>query len=286
MSIVDERFAPLAMPKRVWVVPSIYGAVDQLCDLHGQITAQFRPGDRLVYTGNYLGYGDAIIDTIDELLRVRRHLIAGHGVFAGDIVYLRGQQEEIWQKMLMLHFAPQPNENLAWMLANGAAATLADYGGDGTRAMAITREGAVAIAKWTNQIRSHIRQHPGHEKFFTVLRRAAFTHYRRHWPDAAELLFVHAGFDPHKPLSAQGDALWWGYPGFDDMVQPYLNFGRIVRGHDPSHPGLRINPITATVDGGCGPAGGPLLSVCFTSDGTAETHVMAPASMVGVRAFA
>lgn len=276
MLVIDEKFANLAMPGRIWVVSSIHGEMGMLAHLHDRLVPQFQPGDRLVYTGNYLGYGSDIIATIDELLRVRRHLIAMHGVFASDVVYLRGQQEEIWQKMLMLHFAPQPMENLRWMLDNGAAATLEAYGGDAARSIAISREGPVAIAKWTNHMRQRIRQHPGHEKFYTVLRRAAYTSYGRKWPDAAELLCVHAGVDPAKPLAAQGDALWWGHPGFDHLDAAYMNFSRVIRGFESSHPGLKINAFTTTVDAGCGSGGGPLLAVCFGADGLALHHIAVP----------
>lgn len=245
-----------------------------LSTLHDRLAEAFRPGDRLVYTGNYLGYGNSIIETIDELLRFRLHIIAQRGVFASDVVYLRGQQEEIWQKLLLLHFAPQPAQNFAWMLDNGAAATLAAYSGVAMRGIAATREGPVAMAKWTNALRQQIRDHAGHEKFFTALRRAAFTHYRRHWPDAAELLFVHAGLNPGIPLPAQGDYLWWGHGGFEKIDAPYFYYGRIIRGYDPVAPGLKINPVTTTVDGGCGPNGGALLAVCFAPDGQAISHII------------
>ena len=286
MLAVDEKFANLAMPQRIWVIPSIYGEARMLADLHDRLALVFRPGDRLVYTGNYLGFGPAVRETIDELLRFRRHIIAQRGVFASDVVYLRGQQEEIWQKLLLLQFAPQPANNLTWMLDNGAAATLQAYGGDCTRAVVATREGPVAMARWTNSLRQNIRDCPGHEKFLTVLRRAAFTHYRRHWPEAAELLFVHAGLNPEKPLAAQGDHLWWGHPGFDTMTEPYLLYGRVIRGVDPAHSGLKINPVTTSVDAGCGPIGGPLLAVCFAPDGQALSHLLVDAPPVEHRLFA
>ena len=36
----------------------------------------------------------------------------GRGTFLGDIVFLRGSQEEMWQKLLELQFAPNPREVL------------------------------------------------------------------------------------------------------------------------------------------------------------------------------
>jgi serine/threonine protein phosphatase 1 len=41
----------------------------------------------------------------------------------------------------------------------------------------------------------------------SALRRAAYT-------DDGALLFVHAGVDPDRPLSAQSDSLWWATTSF------------------------------------------------------------------------
>ena len=40
-------------------------------------------------------------------------------MFPIDIVYLRGQQEEMWHRMLQIQFAPNPKEVLPWMLQQG-----------------------------------------------------------------------------------------------------------------------------------------------------------------------
>ena len=40
-----------------------------------EIETRFKNGDRLVYLGNFLGRGSAIIETVDEILMFRRALI-------------------------------------------------------------------------------------------------------------------------------------------------------------------------------------------------------------------
>ena len=74
---------------------AIHGESQHLSRLHGVLEGRFAAGDRLVYLGNYLGHGSGILDTIDELLLFRRALLARFTLFAGDIVFLRGAQEEM-----------------------------------------------------------------------------------------------------------------------------------------------------------------------------------------------
>src|SRR3546814_16714501 len=76
------------------------------------------------------------------------------------------------------------------------------------------------ISDWSSDVcssdllRAAIRSNPGHDDLLTALRRAAFT-------EGGELLFVHAGIDPHRPLTEQTDTFWWGSGYFGGMVDPY-----------------------------------------------------------------
>jgi serine/threonine protein phosphatase 1 len=254
-----DKFAVLRRCRRIWAVAAIHGEAARLDALHGALEQRFQPGDRLVYLGNYLGRGQAVTLTVDALLAFRRALIARPGVFAADVAYLRGSQEEMWQKLLQLQFAPNPREVLDWMLAQGVGATLAAYGGQVAQGAACAREGALALTKWTSALRAAMQAHPGHYLLMSALRRAAYT-------DDGGLLFVHAGLDPDRPLSAQSDSLWWGTGGFARLDRPYGNFAKVVRGFDRAHPGLESAAFTLTVDGGCG-FGGPLLAVCLDAKG-------------------
>lgn len=252
-----ERFARLRGASRIWAVASIHGEAERLVTLHEQLWPRLKGGDRIVYLGNYLGHGPDIAGTVAELLLFRCAVLARRGTFACDIVFLRGAQEEMWQKLLQLQFASAPREVLSWMLEHGVGATLAAYGGEPQRALAASREGAMGLTRWTAGLRSAMHAAPGHTQLMTALRRAAFTD---------TLLFVSAGVDPSRPLDAQGDAFWWGGGRFLD-APPFAGFRRVIRGYDPRHAGLVEAPHAVSLDAGCG-FGGPLLAACFAPDGT------------------
>jgi hypothetical protein len=255
----NERFAVLRKCARVWAVSSAHGSADKLARLHEAIAERWRPGDRLVYLGNWLGRGAEVTASVDEMLRFRREVISLPGFFAADVVYLRGMQEEMLQKCLQLQFAVNPGEVLRWMLDQGLAATLEAYGADIRAGTVAAREGAQALARWTGLVRRGLDAKPGHRELTLAVRRAATD-------DAGKLLFVSAGLDPARPLAAQGDALWWGGRGFDKLAAPFENYRRVVRGYAPGHPGAAAGEFTLTLDAGCG-FGGPLLAASIGPDG-------------------
>ncbi|MBI4182449.1 MAG: hypothetical protein HY521_00455 [Proteobacteria bacterium] len=260
------RFATLRAGRRVWALSAVHGELARLKAVHDHLEPRLGEGDRLVYLGNVIGRGTAARETIDEVLLFRRAVIARPGVEPGDVVFLRGSQEEMWHKLLQLQFAPNPVQVLTWLLDHGVGATLTAYGGRAQDGLMAAREGATAIARWTNSLRRAIRQAPGHESFMGAIRRAAFT-------DDGKLLFVHAGIDPTRPLSAQKDALWWGGgAGFLALEAPYAGFRRVIRGYDPAHAGLKESPHSVSLDGGCG-FGGPLLAACFDAEGAVLERV-------------
>jgi len=191
------------------------------------------------------------------------------GIFAADVVFLRGAQEEMWQKIQQLQFAVNPREVLEWMLAQGVGATLAAYGVDPGQGLAAARDGTLSLSRWTARIRTAIAARPGHRELLSALRRAAFDAESR-------LLFVSAGLDPSRPLSTQGDRFWWGGPGFGTWAQPYGGFGRVVRGYDPARGGVAETPHALTVDAGCG-FGGALAAWCLSVDGAILDRIEIPA---------
>ncbi len=259
----DNRFTKLGKPARIWAVPAIHGDKDRLTAIHDALLERFCPGDRLVYLGNYTGYGLASRATIDELLTFRRLLLSLPGMRIDDIVYLRGIQEEIWLKLLQLQFAPHPSDALLWMLGNGLSHTLESYGISPHDGIIAAQEGVMSLTRWTSKIRDTLRRQPGHDTFYTQMRRAAFTPQDTAYP----MLFVHAGINPARALNDQGDSFWWAGKMFSDIVIPYEPFQKVVRGFDPSHKGVHLNCVTATIDGGCG-FGGPLTCAGFEPNGT------------------
>jgi len=254
-----DKFAILRKSERVWAVASIHGEAVRLEALHRRLETRFTAGDRLAYLGNYLGRGGAVGAAVDALLDFRRRLLARPSMFAYDIAYLRGSQEEMWQKLLQLQFAPNPREVLGWMLDQGVGATLAAYGGDVRQGQSSAGDGARALTRWTGGLRAAMQARPGHYALMSALRRAAYT-------DDQALLFVNAGIDPDRPLSAQSDSLWWGTAGFARLEHPYGEFRRVVRGFDRAHAGVQVGAYTASLDAGCG-FGGPLIAACFDPTG-------------------
>jgi serine/threonine protein phosphatase 1 len=259
----DQIFATLRRARRIWAIASVHGEADKLAALHKQIEPRFQPGDRVVYLGNVLGRGAAVRETVDQALRFRRALMARPGMFACDVAYLRGGQEEMWQKLLQLQMAPNPGEVLQWMLDQGVGATIMAYGGDIRDALYAARQGPMAITRWTNALRAAVHDAAGHGAFYAALRRAAFTDRKE---EEGAILFVNAGLDPTRPLSAQTDSFWWGLAEFSKIAAPYGGFRMIVRGFDPQHRGVIAGEFTTGIDAGCG-FGGPLVAACFDREG-------------------
>ncbi len=262
----NDRFVTLSGARRVWAVSSVHGQAARLRALHEELGERFDPHDRLVYLGNILGRGDHIVDTIDEILNFRRAILSVPGMRVCDLAYLRGSQEEMWQKLLQLHIAVEPAKVLAWMLDRGVGQTLAAYGGEETAALRRARSGAFEVARWTNELRRRVARHPGHQELMTTLRRAAFT-------AGGELLFVHSGLDPARPLDTQSDAFWWGTDGFSEIKEPYSGFKKVIRGYAPDHPGIAVGPHSATVDCGAG-FGGALAAACFDLSGETVDQII------------
>jgi len=267
-SSIDCRFANLGSPDRIFAIPSIHGDLQKLNALHENIWNEFRAGDRIVYLGNYTGYGQYSRQTIDAILSFRRCILAIPGVKTTDINYLRGTQEEMWQKLMQLQFAPNPAIVLEWMMDKGMAETMASYGICLHEASRVAREGIIRLSRWTEKARQTVYSNPGHDVFGAQLKRAAYTDCTVTRIDGvcAPLLFVNAGIDFSKSLDDQGDNFWWGNSHFKSMKLPYSPYQKIFRGFDPECGGYDDNHVTATLDNGCG-RGGELLYAEITSLG-------------------
>jgi len=259
----QKGFVNLGNPNQIWAIPAIHSAAEDLTRLHNDILNQIKPGDRIVYLGNYTGYGERALDSIDEILAFRRLVLSMRGMIPSDIIYLKGAQEEMLSKLLQLQFAPNPSDVLLWMLGNGLGATLADYDICPHEGIEACRRGIMDITRWTQSIRSKIRARAGHEDFMVGQYRAAYTCTEQH---ASPLLFVHAGLNVGKPLMEQGDSVWWEGQSFEAINAPYAPFEKVVRGYDPAHKGMHLNCVTATIDDGCG-FGGKLVCAGFGADG-------------------
>ena len=256
---LGKKFAQLQDPRRVWAIAAINGAARRLTRLHDAISARFQEGDRVVYLGNYIGYGDAVLATIDELLDFRRRVLGRQRGFACDVAFLRGAQEEMWQKLLQLQFAPNPGEVLQWMVGAGMEATVRAYGGDLRQGFAAARDGPRTITRWTGALRDAMNAAPGHTTLFSALRHAAFA-------EKLGVLFVHAAIDPARPLAAQGDTFWWGREDILELKGSFEGFRRIVRGIDREQRSFIERDFAVSLNGGIGRLG-HLTAACFGAGG-------------------
>lgn len=259
---MQNCYTALGIPERIWAVSAIHGDLEKLISIHDQILENFDPGQKIIYLGNYTGFGIESAACVDEILAFRRLVLSLRGVLPEDFVYLRGNQEEIIHKLFQLPFAPNPLNVYLWMLDNGLSQTLKSYDIEPQDGIEACNRGAVVLTKWIAKVKYKMRCRPGHEIFSTQWVRAAFTDICGQYP----MLFVHAGLETNKPLPEQGDRLWWGSDDFERMEHPYLPFQKVVRGYDPAHKGVHLNCITATLDGGCG-FGGTLVCTGFLPDG-------------------
>ena len=252
---------------RIWAVGAIHGEAARLAALHGLLEPRIGPQDALVYLGNYLGHGPDVVGTVEELLHFRRRVLAHPPLrVAADVVFLRGSQEEMWQKLLQLQFASDPMAILAWVLSRGVEATLTGYGGDPDAGARAAAGGTMSLNEWTRALRESVRAHPGHDAFFAGLKRAAVAN------GPGGILFVNCGIDTERPLAAQSDAFWWAGRSFRDIAEPYEGYCRVVRGYDPDHGGFAETAYAATVDGGCG-YGGTLTAACFGAAGVVVDRI-------------
>ncbi|MDR3449970.1 MAG: hypothetical protein P4M15_09560 [Alphaproteobacteria bacterium] len=262
---MNEKFAEMGSPRRIWAVAAIHGDVDRLTTLHDHLATRFAVRDRLVYLGNYLGVESRTNSGVmDELLAFRSALLCKTGVESSDITFLRGPAEEAWQRLLRLQFAPLPHQMLEKLLASGVESYLRLYGVSVSDTRSIARAGSLAITRWTNQLRALQRNAPGHEKLMFTMRRAAFTNALA--VDQKRLLLVPASYDASRSLDDQGESLWWTAAPFRVTGRAQATYNRIVRGFDSVNGGADLDDLAVTLDGGCG-RGGPLVAACFTPTG-------------------
>lgn len=259
----NGKFVDLGRPRRIWAVGAAHADVDRLDRVHAHIASGFRVGDRVVYLGDLIGWGERVLETIDAVLAFRRAVLAVPAALVDDVVFLRGPREELWTKTLQLHFAPNPVEVLDWAMPRGLASVVAAYGGEIERGYAAARGGPVYTGRWTQTLRAAMAARPGHETFFNSLRRAAFVRASA----GGGVLFVSAGLDPTQPFARQTDSFWWNSGGFKRVRGPFDGFGRIVRGFDPAHGGVERTEHTLTLDGGRGPSVGGIACGLIAPDG-------------------
>lgn len=255
-----EVWSVFAEPGRTWVIGAVHGESEKLRKLHDQMSHDYRPGDRLIYAGDLMGFGPDVVGAIDEALLFRRAILARYDVSPDSIVFLRGAQEEMWRKLLQLHFAPDPAGILAWMLARGMKASLSAYGLSATEALGAAQEGRTALSRWTGRVADAMGEHDGHRTLMAQLRHAAMT-------EDHSLMVVNAGYDRSSPLDKQLDSFWWGGQDFETLSSEDSGYKVMVRGSTHGEAGVRFNRSNVTLDGGAG-RGGTVCAALFGPEGS------------------
>ena len=219
-------FAKLKNSKKIWAVGSIHSSLNSFESIKEYIYENFSDGDKLIFLGNIIGYGEKSNETLSSVIHLRNKLMSKFKLNHEDVIFLRGAQEEMLLKLTQLHIAPNPSDIVKWMFEHGVDKTTHSYGFIKNEIIEISTRGTLSISKWTSKLNSVIASFPGHIEYFSNLKHAAFSENKK-------ILFVNRGVDVSRPLSAQNDCFWWGYQNFSKLSEPYNTFVKIVRGYEP-----------------------------------------------------
>ena len=220
-------FAEIQSPTKIWAVGSIHSSLKSFESIKKYILDNFSKGDKLIFLGNIIGYGEQTNETLSSVINLRNKLMSKFKINHEDVIFLRGAQEEMFLKLTQLHTAPNPADILHWMFEHGVDKTIKSYGFMKEEILEIATRGTLSINKWTRKLNTAITSFPGHLEYYSNLKHAAFSKSKK-------ILFVNRGVDVSRPLSAQNDCFWWGYQNFSKLSKPYGTFIRIVRGYEPS----------------------------------------------------
>ena len=180
---------------RSYVIGDIHGCVDELrCLIDG---LPLEVGDRLVFLGDYIDRGPNSRGVVSYLLELKEY---GPAL---DLVFLKGNHED-----MLLSYLGLPGNYGEMFFYNGGQETLASYGAPRTRP---TRDEARSLIPAV------------HLEFYQSL----IDYYIM-----GDILCVHAGINPHKPLEEQTTAeVFWIRDEFiySEHPLPYL----VLFGHTP-----------------------------------------------------
>ena len=203
----------------VYVVGDIHGCHKELIHLQNKIEkdAKKRSGPKLlIYLGDYVDRGPAVMDCIQSLIDFRPHDFS--------IIYLLGNHEQ-----MLLDFLAEKKSSLYIWLGNGGLETLKSYGNKMDGYIDETME-----LQYDDRIRENfLRLLPSsHKDFFHQLKLSY------EWEN---YFFVHAGIDPDTPLHEQkkDTLLWTRDPKFLDSKKQFEKI--IVHGHTPGNSIIRKN---------------------------------------------
>ncbi len=224
----ESNFVQLNEASRIWAIGSIHSNLQSFNSIKNYVIDNFKKGDKLIFLGNVIGLGNQSKETLSSIINLRFELMSKYKLKPESIIFLRGAQEEMFNKLLQLQIAPNPKEIINWMFEHGVNSTLNSYGFNNQEVLKVATSGTLAITKWTTKLNQCILSCPGHKEYFLNLKHAAYS-------SSKKILFVNRGVDVTRPLSAQNDCFWWGFQNFSKITKPYNTFNRIVRGYQSNH---------------------------------------------------
>ena len=193
-------------------VGDIHGNVDALTDLLDQIRSGCRPGDTVVFLGDYIDRGPHSKGCVDAILEFQNEAPA-------EVICLTGNHED-WMLRSM-----RDHGRHSWLLGMEALTTIESYSLDAALAIgeAATRAGArLYLEQCTLPYEAFFDSMPAaHVHFFESLALSYQT---------ADCICTHGGVDPRiDRLEDQGRFdLIWGTSGFPDG---YVGDDVLVYGH-------------------------------------------------------
>ena len=163
-----SNFAEIKNASRIWAVGSIHSNIDAFNSIKNFILNNFKQNDKLVFLGNVIGLGVNSKETLSSVIDLRFHLMSKFKLKPIEIIFLRGAQEEMFNKLLQLQLAPNPSEIVSWMFEHGVDKTLSSYGFSKQETIDIASAGTVNISKWTSKLNQILLKNAGHKEYFLV----------------------------------------------------------------------------------------------------------------------
>ena len=111
----ESNFVEFQNAKRIWAVGSVHSNYESFNSIKDHLLSSFVEGDKLIILGNVIGLGDKAKDTISSIIDLRFKLMAKFQLQPEEIVFLRGAQEEMFLKLMLLQIAPNPQDIVKWM---------------------------------------------------------------------------------------------------------------------------------------------------------------------------
>jgi len=197
-----EPLFPLEPTGPFLAVGDLHGRADLFRDLARKIPRDCQTWP-LIFVGDYIDRGDNTKELLKLLMKASR-------CKTRSVTCLMGNHEQ-----MLLDFIDDPQENAGVWLQNGGLQTLASFG------VSPTHDTAKALA--SEMLRDRLVKAMGGEMLEWLRMRPLAWHSGNVWA-------VHAGADPHLPMTTQSaEALLWGHPKFRHV--PRQDGRWILHGH-------------------------------------------------------